>query len=205
MTDTAAPCLYLIADEAVIAPEAAAERLPEALATGSVACVRIDMTPTALEADWRRVVNLLLPPCHEADVPLVVTDRDDLVLPLGLDGVHLASSTASVAGLRKTLGTDRIVGAHGGAERHRGMTLAEAGADYIALGPVAAASEDLYRWWSKMIATPLVAEGGVDLEAAQRIAPYVDFLAPDPALLWPDPADALPRFAALLSEPDDDS
>ena len=36
----------------------------------------------------------------------------------------------------KALGADRIVGAFGGASKHTGMSLAEAGADYVSLGPI---------------------------------------------------------------------
>lgn len=198
MTEIPAPRLYLVVPGALISAADAAARLPAALATGLVACVRLDLDPGADDAEWQRAANLLLPPCHEADVPLIVTDRDDLVLPLGLDGVHVSNSGASIAALRKTLGNDRIVGAHGGSERHRGMTMAEAGADYVALGPVAAAGDDLYEWWSEMIETPVVAEGGIDLATARRIGRFVDFLAPDPTLVWDDPATALPPFAAAL-------
>ncbi|MEL7346904.1 MAG: thiamine phosphate synthase [Pseudomonadota bacterium] len=198
MTDTP-PRLYLVLPPEGPTPAEAVPALKAALETRTIACVRLDLG-AAEEAAWREAVNLFLPPCHAADVPLVVTDRDDLVEPLGLDGVHLAQSGAKVRALRKRLGTDRIIGADGGAERHRGMSLAEAGADYIALGPAPLAGAELYQWWSEMIETPVVAEGGVDLATAQAIAPFVDFLVPDPALVWADPKAALPPFAALFDE-----
>ncbi len=47
--------------------------------------------------------------------------------------------------VRKALGADRIVGAFAGASRHKGMTLAEAGADYVAFGPVGEAGRSATR------------------------------------------------------------
>ena len=100
---------------------------------------------------------------------LIVAEHWRLVAPLGLDGVHLASGRTPVRDARQALGRDRIVGAFAGASRHKGMTLADAGADYVAFGPAgetgllgdeARAEDDLFRWWSEMIETPSVAEGG---------------------------------------------
>jgi thiamine-phosphate pyrophosphorylase len=65
------------------------------------------------------------------------------------------------------------------------MTAAEAGADYVALGPVAAgalgdgteATDELFAWWAEMIETPSVAEGGLTVETARRLAGIADFFA----------------------------
>ncbi|MEL6264069.1 MAG: thiamine phosphate synthase [Pseudomonadota bacterium] len=204
MTDAPPPRLYLVtppmegSDGAVWA-EGLAGPLEAALATGQVACLRLDLGD-APDAEWTAAVNRLLPLAHAADVPVVVTDRPMLVGPLGLDGVHLAASTASLGRLRRELGDDRIIGALGGAERHRAMTLAEAGADYVAIGPAAAAGDELYAWWSEMIEVPVVAEGGIDLETARRLGPLVDFAVPEPAV-WDDPAHHLPAFADALGPP----
>ncbi|MEO0820151.1 MAG: thiamine phosphate synthase [Pseudomonadota bacterium] len=203
-----APRLYLVTPDlgprAALDAEAFAPRLAGAVETGLVACVRLDLA-AAEEEDWVRAVNHLLPVCHGADVPLVVAERHDLVERLGLDGVHLVRSGASIRELRRSLGNDRIIGAHGGAERHRAMTLAEAGADYVSLGPVAAedgraaADAALFQWWSEMIETPVVAEGGVSLEHARALAAFTDFAVPDPEAVWADPAGALPAYAAALA------
>ncbi|MEL6481522.1 MAG: thiamine phosphate synthase [Pseudomonadota bacterium] len=199
-----APRLYLVTPRNA-SPEALVPGLEAALGLGLVACLRLDLDAADDDA-WTQAVNLLMPACHAADVPLIVTDRPALVEPLGLDGVHLARSDASVKKLRAKLGTDRIIGASGGSSRHRAMTLAEAGADYVTLGPVSdggapvegKADDALFQWWAEMIETPVVAEGGVDLAAARRLAETTDFIVPDPALVWPDPAKTLPAFAEAL-------
>jgi thiamine-phosphate pyrophosphorylase len=200
--------LYLVTPESMD-PAAFAPLLTRALGTGAVACVRLDLGAAPEEA-WRAVANHLLPVCYEADVALVVAEHWRLVQPLGLDGVHLggASGSTPVREVRKALGPDRIVGCFAGASRHRGMTMAEAGADYVAFGPVgetgllgdhARAGDDLFAWWSEMIETPCVAEGGLTPADAARLAPVADFVVPD-RRLWgaPDPVAAIAGVATAL-------
>lgn len=194
MTDTEDARLYLLLPprfepESIIAP------LAEALAAVPVACVRFDLGP-APEEDWIRAANHLMEPCHEADVALVVTDHYRLVDALGLDGVHLATIRTPVRDIRKALGPDRIIGAWAGASRHQALVLAEAGVDYVSLGPVgdtgalgddSRAEDELFEWWAQMIETPCVAEGGMTPEHTARLAPHADFVVPDPRI-WEDPA-----------------
>ncbi|GMG81329.1 thiamine phosphate synthase [Paralimibaculum aggregatum] len=197
----AAPRLYLVTPHD-LAPEqlaAAAERL---LAGGAVACLRLDLGAAGADA-WLRAANLLLPLAHAADVPLVAADRPELVEQLGLDGVHLGPGGAALGPLRKRLGKDAILGGFGGSERHRAMSLAEAGADYVALGPLHgpdAATDELFAWWSEMIEVPVVAEGGLTPEDAARLAGITDFLVPG-AGVWTaeDPAAALAAYVEAIS------
>ncbi|MEM0945359.1 MAG: thiamine phosphate synthase [Pseudomonadota bacterium] len=200
-----APRLYLVTPERV--DTAFASTLERVLASVPVACLRLDLA-TSDEAAWRQAANHLLPICHEADVALVIAEHYRLVQPLGLDGVHLTGSTP-VRSVRKDLGGDAIVGAGAGTSKHKGMTLAEAGADYVSLGPVAEtgqlgdgdlADPDLFAWWSEMIEVPVVAEGGVGAAQAQALASTADFMVPD-RRLWdaPDPHAALAQIAAILA------
>jgi thiamine-phosphate pyrophosphorylase len=206
MSETPRERLYLVSPER-LQPESFAPLLARALGTGSVACVRIDLG-AAPEADWRAAIDHLLPVCHAADVPLVLAEHWRLVEPLGLDGVHLGVGRTPIRDVRKALGRDRIVGAFAGASRHKGMTLAEAGADYVAFGPVGEtgllgseerAPDDLFAWWSEMIEAPCVAEGGLAEADAARLAPVADFLVPD-GRLWdaPDPVARIAAYAAAL-------
>ena len=206
MSEPAGERLYLVTPER-FDPAGFAPLLGRALGTGAVACVRLDLG-TAPEQAWRAAADNLLQVCHAADVALVVAEHWRLVQPLGLDGVHLGSGQTPVREARKALGPDRIVGAFAGTSRHRGMTLAEAGADYVAFGPVgetgllgdeARAGDELFGWWSEMIETPSVAEGGVTEAEAARLSAVADFLVPD-RRLWqfPDPAAAISALAAAL-------
>lgn len=206
MSQAARERLYLVTPPRVTA--GFAELLARVLDTVPVACLRIDLGPAA-EEDWRAAADLLTAPCHAADVALVVAEHWRLVLPLGLDGVHLGGGGASMRDVRKALGPDRIVGAFAGASRHRGMVLAEAGADYVAFGPVgetgmlgddARAGDELFEWWSEMIETPCIAEGGVGPKDAARLSGIADFVVPD-RRIWddPDPCGRLAAYAAALA------
>ena len=142
---------------------------------------------------------------HARDVPLVLSGHAGLVERLGLDGVHLLDGPRNVRATRKGLGADAIVGAFCGALRHDGMTAGEAGADYIAFGPLGDSAlaagprvdRDVFAWWSEMIELPVVAEGALDVELVARFAPVTDFFAIG-AEIWRE-EDALAALRRLLA------
>ncbi len=186
---TEQPPIYLVTPEHAD-PDRLIPALEAALDTGLVACVRLSLASTD-EADWERMANRLSPVTLARDVALVVRDHFRLVPRLGLDGVHLSGGRTPLRRVRNELGDDRIVGGFAGAERHQGMVLAEAGADYVSVGPVGSvgalgdgsqAGLELFEWWSEMIETPVVAEGGVTLAHAAALKGLADFVAPGPAI-----------------------
>ena len=182
------------------------ETLRAALDAAPVACLRLALATRDADA-LARAADLVREIGHARDVAVVVAEHVGLVDRLGLDGVHLTDGARSVRRVRTELGADRIVGAFCRASRHDGMTAGEAGADYVAFGPVresglgdgTIADRDLFAWWSEMIEVPVVAEG-VDEATARTLAGVADFVVPDPGL-WsrPDPAAALGGIAAALS------
>ncbi len=203
MTDQ--PQIYLIAP-----PDFDAERHGAALAAildaVPVACLRF--APASRdEAAITRAADALREIAHGRDVAVVIADHLMLAERLGLDGVHLTDGARSVRKARKALGADAIVGAFCGASRHDGMTAGEAGADYVAFGPVGEsalgdgtrAEADLFAWWSQMITLPVVAEGALTPELVDELAPVADFLAIGPEI-WeaPDPRAALEALRAPL-------
>lgn len=167
-----------------------------------VACLRLGLATRDAD-DVARAADALRAVAHARDVPLVVSRYVSMVERLGLDGVHLEDGARGVREARKELGAEAIVGAFAGASRHDGMNAGEAGADYVALGPVAdgglgepVADLDLFAWWSEMIELPVVAEGGLiaadgGLGLVTTLAPIADFLCfgedlwrqPDPVAL----------------------
>ena len=185
-------------------PDAFAETLAAALDAAEIACLRLALD--APEAAIRRAADALRPICAARDVALTVAEDARLCVEHGLDGVHLgAGAPASIRAARQTVGRDRSVGAWGGASKHWGMTAAEAGADYVALGPVrsdgSGAPADLFAWWAEMIETPVVAEGGLTPDAAREIAPFVDFVSPRMSV-WAatdGPATAVRAYTAALA------
>jgi len=194
MTDTTpeGPGIYLItpplSDAAPFLP-----KLAEALDAVEIACVRLRIAGED-EDTLRRAADQVREVAHERDVAITLTDHFRLVQPLGVDGVHLENPRLTVRDARKALGEDAIVGAFAGASKHDGMNAAEAGADYISFGPLVSsplgdgeiAEPHLFVWWSEMIETPVVAEGGLSLDLARVLAPNVDFLALDHAV-WDHP------------------
>ncbi len=177
------PQLYLITPPA-FEVEAFAPRLAAVLDAHEVACVRLSYASTD-ESALSRATDTLREVAHARDVPLVITDHVQLVERLGLDGVHLTDGPRSVRATRKALGGDPIVGVLCGNSSHDGMSAGEAGADYIAFGPVGEsglgdgrrAERDLFAWWSEMVELPVVAEGALSRTVVEALAPVTDFFA----------------------------
>lgn len=182
-------------------------RLAAVLDSVEVACLRISM---AAEDEDRvaRAADALREMAHERDVAVVIERHVSLAERLGLDGVHLTDGARSVRDTRKTLGKDAIVGSFCGASRHDGMTAGEAGADYVAFGPVGAstlgdgrrAEKDLFAWWSEMIEVPVVAEGHLDVDLVAELAGVTDFFGVG-SEIWrqDDPVAALKALLAPLN------
>ncbi|MGA8740456.1 MAG: thiamine phosphate synthase [Terracidiphilus sp.] len=68
-------------------------------------------------------------------VKLILDDREDLVLDVGFDGVHLDSGDVAASEARWLLGPERIIGAFGGSEAILPEVFTEP-ANYFAIGPV---------------------------------------------------------------------
>lgn len=200
------PQLYLITPRAFeLAPFL--PRLESVLDAAPVACLRLALA-TGDEDTLIRAADALREIAHARDIPLVIERHALLAQRLGLDGVHLPRGTATnLRKLRAELGPEAIIGAEGGTSRHDGMVLAEAGADYIAFGPVGEtalgdgqrAGLELFEWWSQTIEVPVVAEGALDPDLVAALAPVADFLAVGDEI-WrePDAAAALNRLIAPL-------
>ncbi len=191
------PRLYLVtprlSEGATFAP-----LLEAALTAAPVACVRLRCADGE-EATARAVAGPLREICAARDVALVLTGHPELVKQLKLDGVHLPGPKLAVAEARKLLGPDAIVGAWAGVSKHAAMNAAEAGADYVAFGPVAAAElPELLEWWDEAIVTPSVTEGGVDAAAIDRLIGVSDYFAADEAV-WSHPEGPAAGLHALAS------
>lgn len=176
------------------------DQLASVLDAHDVACIRLTLA-TRDEDRISRAADACREVAHAHDVAIVVNDHTQLAERLGLDGVHLSDASKSVRDARKALGPDAIVGSFCGASRHDGMTAGEAGADYVAFGPLTGvadettADDDLFAWWSEMIEVPIVAEGGLTLDLVKRLAPITDFFSVGEEI-WgdEDPAAALARL-----------
>ncbi|MTJ03607.1 MAG: thiamine phosphate synthase [Sediminimonas qiaohouensis] len=206
-TDTApeAPQIYLITP-----PQIDLNTFPDLLArmldTHEIACLRLALS-SADEDHIARAGDALREVAHARDVAIVIDTHLLMVERLGLDGVHLPDNARSVRKSRKELGNEAIVGAFCGASRHDGLNAGEAGADYIAFGPIGqtplgdgtCAEADLFDWWSQVVELPVVAEGALDAELIRALAPITDFFALG-AEVWQndDPIAELGRLIAAM-------
>ena len=205
MTEKDRPQIYLITP-----PEVDLHAFPDQLAAlldaTEIACVRLALSSRD-EDQIARAADALRAVAHARDVALVVEAHVLMVTRLGLDGVHLIDGARSVRKVRKELGSDAIIGTFCGTSRHEGMNAAEAGADYVAFGPVgetplgdgSRVEFDLFEWWSEVIEVPVVAEGALTADLVAQFGPVTDFLGLGPEL-WsaPDPAATLMEILARL-------
>lgn len=73
--------------------------------------------------------------CEQYSVPFIVNDDIDLAIEIGADGIHIGQEDGYVSAVRKKVGPEMLIGVstHNVAEA---IAAADAGADYIGLGPV---------------------------------------------------------------------
>jgi thiamine-phosphate pyrophosphorylase len=187
-------------------PEGFADRIARVLDGTPIACLRLSLG-TRDEDTLMRAADAAREAAHARDVAVVIDNHLILAERLGLDGVHLTDGSRNVRKARKDLGADAIVGAFCSASKHDGMTAGEAGADYVAFGPVgetrlgdgSRAPFDLFEWWSEVIEVPVIAEGALTAELVARFGPVTDFFAVGEEI-WAreDPLQALKSLLAPL-------
>ena len=169
-----------------------------------IACLRLSLAARD-EDTLGRAADACRLVAHARDVAIVIENHVLFVERHGLDGIHLTDGARSVRAMRKDLGADAIVGAYCGVTRHEGITAGEAGADYIAYGPIGEttlgkgerAEFDLFDWWSAMIEVPVIAEGALTAELIEKFGPVTDFFALGPEIWGAE--DPLAALKAILS------
>lgn len=182
------------------------DRLASVLDSVDTACVRLALA-TKDEDTIQRAADACRQVAHARDVIIVIENHLLMVDRLGLDGVHLTDGARQVRYVRKELGADAVIGAFCGVTRHEGMNAGEAGADYIAFGPVgatplgngASVDFDLFEWWSAVIEVPVIAEGALTTALVEKFGPVTDFFGVGEEI-WgaEDPAAALKALMAPL-------
>jgi len=201
------PRLYAIVDPLDTGQHPVA--LAEALLAGGARCLQLRWKPAA-PRDVLEAARAIRPLAHDAGALFLVNDRPDLAVLAGADGVHLGQDDLPLAAARRVLGPGRIVGlsTHDPEQARRA---ADAGADYVAVGPVYATTSkvgalaprglDLVRAARTAVHCPLVAIGGIDAgTAADVVAAGADAVAMIGALVRaPDPATAVRAVQARLA------
>jgi thiamine-phosphate pyrophosphorylase len=201
------PRLYAIVDPLDTGQQPVA--LATALIAGGARCLQLRWKPAAAR-DVLDAARAIRPLAHAAGALFLVNDRPDLAVLAGADGVHLGQDDLPVGAARRVLGPGRIVGlsTHDPEQARRA---AEAGADYVAVGPVYATTSkigalaprglELVRAARAVVHCPLVAIGGIDAAtAADVIAAGADAVAMIGALVRaPDPGAAVRDVLARLA------
>lgn len=200
--DDALPRIYLITPP-VLDLDIFPDQLARVIDGQDIACLRLTLALED-EGEIARAADRIREVAHPRDVPVVLTRHVALAERLGMDGVHL-EGPRGVRAARETLGEDAIVGAFCKGSRHEGLSAGEAGADYVAFGPIgdsglgdgSQAELELLQWWSDVIEVPVVAEGALTVDAVAALATLTDFLGIG-SEIWSrdDPNSAL---SALLS------
>jgi thiamine-phosphate pyrophosphorylase len=163
----------------VEAGEGALARLQAALDAAPIASVLIRPAAGAnLEAGSAKP---LIDLAQKANAAALLAGHAQLARTLRADGVHLDAGkdlAAAYEQARAILGDRGIVGVDVGISRHDAMTLAEAGADYIAFGAPAhlndrdkgrARRDELVAWWAEIFEVPCVAFDIETGEEAERL------------------------------------
>jgi thiamine-phosphate pyrophosphorylase len=188
--------LYVVVE----AGEGAAERLAAAIDATEVATVLVGgIEGRPLEVG---VAKPLVEQARRAGIAALVADDAALARACGADGVHLGANKDTLGAYRiarAVLGDHAIIGVAPGVSRHDAMTLAEAGADYIAFGAPAhlkdaekgrARRDELIAWWGEIFQVPCVAFDVTTAAEAETLAhDRADFVAVTLAAGLP-PADA---------------
>jgi thiamine-phosphate pyrophosphorylase len=148
-----------------------AAAVPTALARGAtILQLRIaGAGGRAYEKEGRAVIPTAI-------VPVLLSSRADVALAVGAAGVHLPESDIPVAGARRLLGGERLVGrsVH---SQEAALAAAAEGADYLVFGPVfetashagrPAVGLDALREVCRAVAVPVLAIGGVDFDRGEE-------------------------------------
>ncbi len=170
------PRLHVVTDDGVLAREDFQARALEVLEAGGPIVLHL----RGPHATGRRLVELagaLREPAAAFGAKLLVNDRVDVALCLGLDGAHLGRRSLPPDEARGLLGPDRLVGAsvHGVKEA---VEAARGGADFLYVGALWAtpshpdetpAGAQLIRDVAAAVSVPLVGIGGVTPERVPAI------------------------------------
>jgi thiamine-phosphate pyrophosphorylase len=191
------------------AGEAAAERLSAAIGAAGIASVLI--VPSAGRALDTASARALIEIARRGGAAALLAGNASLARSLGADGIHLANLPdleVAYASARGVLGVDGVIGIDPGISRHDAMTLAEAGADYVAFGAPAhlkdrdkarSRRDDLVAWWAEIFQVPCVAFDVASPQEALALADAgADFVAVTLAAGQP-PAEARDLVAAVAA------
>ena len=154
--------------------------LEEALKGGVTSFQLREKGPGALTGDELKAFALACQQlCEQYNVPFIVNDDINLAIEVGADGIHIGQEDGYISAVRDKVGPDMLIGVstHNVAEA---IAAADAGANYIGLGPVYETQsktdtqpvigiETIREVASLLPGLPIVAIGGISERRANAI------------------------------------
>jgi thiamine-phosphate pyrophosphorylase len=172
--------LYFIMGTVNLAGRNPLHVLEEALKGGITSFQLREKGPGALVGEELKVFALACQQlCEQYSVPFIVNDDIGLAIEIGADGIHIGQEDGYISAVRDKVGPDMLIGVstHNVAEA---IAAADAGADYIGLGPVYETQtktdtqpvigiETIREVASLLPGLPIVAIGGISERRADAI------------------------------------
>ena len=209
--------LYVLLTESLCGPkpwevilEDILEAAPAAANGYSPLCIQLREKQLP-DAELLRRAHIVAQKCAQARALFLLNDRPDIALLAGAAGVHLGQTDLPLAGVRRILGPQAIVGISTENLPQARKAVAD-GATYIAVGPMfpsttkakpripgpAYAAQALHE-----IPRPLVAIGGITPHNLHELLPLgLRTIAVSSAILQaPNPAHAVRTFLSALAAP----
>jgi thiamine-phosphate diphosphorylase len=170
------PRLHVVTDDAVLARADVLSRARDVLEAGESVALHL-RSPHGSGRHVSQLASALLGVARASGATLLVNDRVDVALCLGLDGAHLGARSLAPGEARALLGVDRLLGAsvhsvEEAVEAERG------GVDYLIVGAIwatashperAPAGPELLREVAGAVPVPLLAIGGVTPERVPAV------------------------------------
>ena len=177
---TSPKCRLFLVTPAGMEPDRVCSLIGAALEAGDVASLLIALGP-----QQKDLVDAVKSIAHKYDVALLIENDHSLAREAGADGVHIPPSMKLYEEARMVLGSQAVIGVGCGTSKHAAMTMADAGADYVAFSGIVSRSDDesVVKWWSELFEIPVV----VLDPASEDIAVWLlrqgaDFIRPSEAM-----------------------
>ncbi len=200
------PKLHIVTDDEILARpdfEIRAREVCEALVAGNSVALHL-RGPLTTGQRLTRLARVLGGPAAASAITLLLNDRVDVALAVGVAGVHLGTRSLPPADVRRLLGTRLLMGVsvH---DTSAAVEAAEAGADYLLVGTLfetpshpwaAARGPEFMGQVASRVELPLIGIGGVTPERVPEVLASGGYGVAAIRGIWdaPSPPDAVQAY-----------